>query len=376
MPSAHSSKASTPPTSIVFGYMKVPISLYLQSSDPPLAMNTKTDATLPLISLSPLLSPSTSPSTTTLQTAHSLLSALTTSGFLYLTDAPIPPSLLTRVYALSARFFALPTAHKAALAWTTPRANRGYTSLGKEKTSLGLSKEEVDAERVGHGPDQKESFEIGREDEEGYPNRWPPRGDGGEEFRAVMLEFWARCKELHAVVMRGIALGMGLEEGFFERFVRRGDNTLRLLHYPGVGAEAFAGGRVRAGLHSDYGSVTLLFQDERGGLQVERPDGGFLDVAPVEGTVVLNAGDLLTRWSNGLIRSTRHRVVEPPPSLKKGQGGDGRYPPRYSVAYFCNPDFDQVIEALPGTWEGEKGGKKWEPINSGDYLVQRLSATH
>ncbi|KAL8917195.1 MAG: hypothetical protein Q9208_008097 [Pyrenodesmia sp. 3 TL-2023] len=326
------------------------------------------DPTLPLISLTPFLDPS-SPST--LPTAHSLLSALTTSGFLYLTDSPIPPSLLSRVYALSAKFFARPTAEKDAVAWTTPRANRGYTTFGKEKTSLGLSKEEVDAERLGRGQDQKESFEIGRDDEEEHPNRWP---EGDEEFKGVMLDFFGRCKELHAVVMRGIALGMGLNGGFFDEFVPIGDNTLRLLHYPSVSADAFAGGRVRAGLHSDYGSITLLFQDERGGLQVERPDGSFLHVAPIEGTVVMNAGDLLTRWSNGLIRSTRHRVVEPP--LKKGQGVDGRYPPRYSVAYFCNPDFDKMIEALPGTWEGEKGGKKWEPINSGDYLEYRLSATH
>ncbi|KAI4184099.1 MAG: hypothetical protein LQ346_006160 [Caloplaca aetnensis] len=328
---------------------------------------SKTDPALPLISLAPLLSPSSS----TLPTAHSLLSALTNSGFLYLTDSPIPPSLLSRVYALSARFFARPTHEKDALAWTTARSNRGYTSLGQEKTSLGVSKEEVAQEREGQGQDQKESFEIGRDDEEGCPNRWP---EGDEEFREVMMEFFARCKELHAVAMRGIALGMGLEGEFFADFVKNGDNTLRLLHYPGVAADAFAGGRVRAGLHSDYGSITLLFQDERGGLQVERPDGSFVDVAPIEGTVVMNAGDLLTRWSNGLIRSTRHRVVEPP--LKKGQGQDGRYPPRYSVAYFCNPDFDKTIEALPGTWEDEKGGKKWEPVNSGEYLWQRLSATY
>ena len=96
-------------------------------------------------------------------------------------------------------------------------------------------------------------------------------------------------------------------------------------------------------------------------------------MTPIEGTIVLNAGDLLSRWSNGMIRSTRHRVVEPP--LKTGTIQDG-YPPRYSVAYFCNPDFDTSIEALPGTYGGDKGQKIWEAINSGEYLVQRLSATY
>ncbi|KAL9007880.1 MAG: hypothetical protein Q9173_006940 [Seirophora scorigena] len=344
--------------------------------------SSPSDPTLPFISLAPLLSydPSATP-----RAAASLLSALKTSGFLYLTDSPIPPSLLSRVYALSAEFFARAAAEKAALAWTTPRANRGYSGMGMEKTSLGLSKEEVSQERRGEeGEDQKESFEIGRDDEDGCPNRWP-QNDGDPGFKATMLDFFERCKRLHATVMQAIALALGLESSFFADYVRRGDNTLRLLHYPAVPAGAFSGGRVRAGLHSDYGSITLLFQDGRGGLQVEKRGGGFVDVTPVAGTIVMNAGDLLARWSNGLVQSTRHRVVEPPPPLW-GKGKEEReqenrdqdvwYPPRYSVAYFCNPDFDRVIEALPGTWEGREGGKLWEAINSGAYLEQRLSATY
>lgn len=241
--------------------------------------------------------------------------------------------------------------------------------MGQEKVSLHLSKAEVEKDRGGEGEDQKESFEIGRDNEEGQPNHWP---EDDFEFKQVMLDFWERCKQLHAVIMKGIALALKLEPDFFADFVKQGDNTLRLLHYPAVPANAFANGRVRAGLHSDYGSITLLFQDSRGGLQVERPDGSFFDVTPIEGTIVMNAGDLLSRWSNGLIRSTRHRVVEPP--LKVTTEGQG-YPPRYSIAYFCNPDFDKTIEALPGTWKSEKA-KKWEPINSGDYLEQRLSTTY
>ena len=94
-------------------------------------------------------------------------------------------------------------------------------------------------------------------------------------------------------------------------------------------------------------------------------------MTPIEGTIVVNAGDLLARWSNDLIRSTKHQVIEPR-SLQK----DGGHPPRYSIAYFCNPDFDRWIEALPGTWGGEKGNKKYEGVNSGDYLAQRLAATY
>ena len=239
-----------------------------------------------------------------------------------------------------------------------------------------LTKEDVAKDREGGGEDMKESFEIGREGEEGCPNRWPNTLEKeGAEFKLTMEGFFERCKMVHALLMRGIAIGMGFKAEFFEDYVKTGDNTLRLLHYPPVPPGGFEGGkRVRAGAHSDYGDVTLLFQDQRGGLQVEQPGGGgWLDVQPRENAIVINAGDLLARWSNDTIRSTVHRVVEPP--LKGGEKEDG-YPARYSIAYFCNPDFDKWIEAMPGTWEGVKGGKKYEGVNSGEYLVQRLSATY
>ena len=248
--------------------------------------------------------------------------------------------------------------------------------MGREKVSQGATKEDVAKDRQGAGEDLKESFEIGREGEEGCPNRWPDeREREGAEFKLTMGGFFERCKVVHAVLMKGIAIAMGLEADFFEDYVKVGDNTLRLLHYPAVPPGGFEGGkRVRAGAHSDYGDITLLFQDQRGGLQVEKPGGGgWLDVQPREGTMVVNAGDLLAKWSNDMIRSTKHQVVEPPLSGREREEG---HPPRYSVAYFCNPDFDKWIEALPGTWEAEKGGKKYEGVKSGDYLVQRLSATY
>lgn len=121
----------------------------------------------------------------------------------------------------------------------------------------------------------------------------------------------------------------------------------------------------------EAGSVTLLFQDDRGGLQVKSPNNTFVDATPIPDTIVVNAGDLLARWSNDLIKSTNHRVVEPP---RKPDQGDV-YPARYSIAYFCNPNFDKWIDAIPGTFkEGE--AKKYPGVNSGDYLVQRLTATY
>jgi isopenicillin N synthase-like dioxygenase len=221
-------------------------------------------------------------------------------------------------------------------------------------------------------PDLKESIEIGRDDEPNFPNMWPPLEEGNDwpqEFRTVATTFFQTCKVLHMQVMRAIAVAIGLDETWFDSFTDAGDNTLRLLHYPSVPKAVFDKNdlQVRAGEHTDYGSITLLFQDARGGLQVESPNGTFVDATPIEGTIVINAGDLLARWSNDQIKSTKHRVVEPPAKQET-------YPPRYSIAYFCNPNFSKDIEAIPGTYSG--GVKKYETINSGEYLVRRLTATY
>jgi isopenicillin N synthase-like dioxygenase len=227
-------------------------------------------------------------------------------------------------------------------------------------------------------PDLKESLEVGREGEEGMPNMWPST-EGDEDakvFKEVMQEFHGTCKDLHVQLMRAIALGMGIDEKWFDGFTDVGDNTLRLLHYPGVPKSVFKRSdgqlQVRAGEHSDYGSATLLFQDARGGLQVRSPKGTFVNATPIPDTIVVNAGDLLARWSNDTIKSTKHRVVEPPP--KEEDDGTETYPPRYSIAYFCNPNFERVIEAIPGTYE--ETGKKYEGIKSGEYLIKRLTATY
>jgi isopenicillin N synthase-like dioxygenase len=212
--------------------------------------------------------------------------------------------------------------------WTTPEANRGYSAPGREKTTTLTNQDDVKKLRDAV-PDLKESLEIGREDEPGHPNHWP--GEEGElvGFKETMVEFFGKCKELHTQVMRAIAVGLGIDETWFDGYTDVGDNTLRLLHYPEVKKDVFKinPGQVRAGAHSDYGSITLLFQDSRGGLQVQSPTGAFVDATPIEDTCVVNAGDLLARWSNDNIKSTIHRVVEPP------SGDRDIYPARYSIAY-------------------------------------------
>lgn len=312
---------------------------------------------IPLIDFSAFL---TGDAATKKSTAQAILAGFQTAGFVYLSKHGVPEDVLERTFAESAKFFKRPRGEKDALAWTTPevcfcfcyfgknltilflllllprlrdladdffflfsiQANRGYSQPGREKVTDAETPEEIEQIRAKEGSDLKESLEIGKEGEPGMPNPWPRQDAAGIRFREQMLQFFDECKILHINIMRAIAVGLNLEEKWFDRYCDAGDNTLRLLHYPEVPADVFRRRQeqqendvveqVRAGAHTDYGSITCLFQDMAGGLQVKSPTGKFVNATPIEGTVVVNAGDLLARWSNDVIKSTVHRVVEPP----------------------------------------------------------------
>ncbi|KAL9596520.1 MAG: hypothetical protein Q9219_005741 [cf. Caloplaca sp. 3 TL-2023] len=250
------------------------------------------EAPLPLISLEPLLHPSPE----TPKAVRALLSAFRTQGFFYLTgySTLIPQATITSVFAHSSRFFARPSSQKEQIACPSPMSHRGYMRIGREKVSHGHTAAEVAMERDQAGEDMKETFQVGREGVEEYPNYWPDSFDEeGAAFKEVMQDFFLKSSELHAVIMRGIALGFGLKEDYFDDYISSSDNSLRLLHYPAVPPGGFKEGKkARAGAHTDYGTVTFLFQDQQGGLQVEKADGsGYMDVKPIENTIVVNAGD-------------------------------------------------------------------------------------
>jgi len=173
-------------------------------------------------------------------------------------------------------------------------------------------------------------------------------------------------------MMRSIALGLDLPEDFFDQKIDLQCHNLRLLSYPPVKRILADGkGQARAGAHSDYGTLTLLFQDSVGGLEVMNPNTGvFIPATPIPGTIIINVGDLLARWSNDVLRSTLHRVVAPPAKLISST--ETITPLRQSIAFFCNPNFNTEIACLPNC--GTEA--RYPPVNTETYIVGRLTATY
>ncbi|GAA5878454.1 hypothetical protein JCM8547_006587 [Rhodosporidiobolus lusitaniae] len=304
--------------------------------------------------------------------AEELLSAAKDVGFLMLrnVDSIVPKEQVAEAFAKTQQFFDLPFEVKDKLEWECPESNRGYVRQGRERVTAVTDPEEIKKLRA-QAPDYKETMEIGKDYKEGaydspYENKWPETEF--PEFKPFMNSFFATCHTLHVEILRALALALDLGEHFFDDKVNQQAHNLRLLNYPPVEKEKIEGGGNRAGSHTDYGTVTLLFQDMVGGLEVqEKETGAFVPAKPVENTVVVNIGDLLQRWSNDVLRSTVHRVVLPSDLAP----GSTMTPRRNSIAFFSNPNLHEMIACLPNT-----GEPKYEPVECEKYLVSRLEQTY
>ncbi|TFY78148.1 hypothetical protein EWM64_g5864 [Hericium alpestre] len=314
------------------------------------------------------------------KTADQVVNGFKDVGFIYLSGHGIPEPVVNQAFQKSAEFFRLPSSAKDKLAWEDPRANRGYVQIGRERVTQSSDADEIAALRA-TAPDVKETMEIGRDWDATWKNRWPQEKDV-PGFKQTMLDFSQTCHEVHTGVMRSIALGLDLDEMFFEDKINEQFHNLRLLSYPPVKTSLLQReGQSRAGAHSvtaweDYGTLTLLFQDSVGGLEVQNPSTKLFQPAqPIPGTIVINAGDLLARWSNDVLRSTLHRVVLPPAQKVADTDTEGMTPARQSIAFFCNPNGGAEISCLPNCY-GPEREKKYAPVTTEEYIVGRLSATY
>ncbi|KAK6200682.1 hypothetical protein LQW54_009643 [Pestalotiopsis sp. IQ-011] len=311
--------------------------------------------------------------------ATELATACRQVGFVYIINHGVQDELLDEAFGWSKKLFDLPEEEKMLAPHPPgPNVHRGYSWPGLEKVSQYIHKEDQDSdaedEELRKVQDCKESYEIGSEDNPEQPNVWLPE-ETLPGFRSFMAAFYGHCYDTAKEILRAVALGIGLEdEDYLLRFHSGVNNQLRLLHYPPVETEKLSSNALaRMPAHSDWGSVTMLFQDDCGGLQVEDPSvpGTFVDATPLRRALVMNVGDLLMRWSNDYLKSTLHRVTVPPP---QAAGGDGRKKlmtrARYSIPYFVSPDSKSVIECLPACSTAENPAK-YPPVIQEDYRRMR-----
>jgi isopenicillin N synthase-like dioxygenase len=274
-------------------------------------------------------------------------------GFAVISDHGISADLIARAEAKAKEFFALPEEVKRSYFIPGGGGARGYTPFGIE-TAKGAS-----------AYDLKEFWHVGRELPEGHPyeelmapNLWPKEVPG---FRETFLELFAAFDTAGLRILQAIARYLGLHPDYFEDTVADGNSVLRLLHYPPTPGD---GPNVRAGAHEDINTITLLLGAEEAGLQLLDRDGNWLPITPNEGELVVNIGDMLQRLTNMKLRSTTHRVVNPPPE-RRGHS-------RYSMPFFLHfrPDF--LIETLPDCISADRPNQFPEPITAHDYLLERL----
>lgn len=276
-------------------------------------------------------------------------------GFAVIRDHGIPQDLIDRAEVMSKRFFALPTETKKAYRIEGGGGARGYTPFG------------VETAKDAKVHDLKEFWHVGRELPAGHPlsefmgpNVWPGEVDG---FRETFEELYAAFEKAGARVLEAIALHLGLPREWFAKTVEDGNSVMRLLHYPPLkGSDAE--GAIRAAAHGDINTITLLLGAEEAGLELLTTNGEWkaIDVPP--GALVVNIGDMLDRLTNGRLRSTTHRVMNPV--------GPAAYRARYSMPFFLHfrPDF--TIETLPGCVDPARPDDHPAPISSHEFLQQRL----
>lgn len=277
-------------------------------------------------------------------------------GFIAVRNHFLTDDLSARLYERTKEFFSLDDAIKQKYEIPSLAGQRGYVGKGKEHAK---------GRNTG---DLKEFFHIGQEVEdedaftEKYPhNIWPKEI---HDFREVSIAAYRKLEQTGEEILKAIALYLGIDENYFTPHVRNGNSILRAIHYyPVAHPEKLPDDAVRAAEHGDINLITLLMGASADGLQVLRRDGAWIPITALPEQLVVNVGDMLERLTNGKLKSTIHRVVNPPRHLMNT--------PRYSIPFFMHPRSDMSLDALACCVD-ESHPRQWPAILAGDFLQQRL----
>jgi isopenicillin N synthase-like dioxygenase len=324
--------------------------------DPALKAARVSLAEIPVIDIAALRD---GPAAARAETVGAIGAACRDIGFFYVVNHGVDAALVARVFAEAARFFALPEAEKAEIAIEHSACHRGWFMVGGEN---------LDPAKQKAAGDLKEGVKIGRDLGPDHPlvqagtplhgaNQWPSLPG----WREVMQNYYDELEALGRILLGSFAEALGLHADHFDAWLNAPMTTLGPLHYPpqrGHITEA----QIGAGAHTDYGCLTMLAQDDAGGLQVRNAAGRWIDAPPVPGSFVVNIGDMMERWTNGVFTSTLHRVVNI----------SGRE--RYSLPYFFDPDFSTPVACLATCLKpGE--APKYPPTTAGQHLLDMINAS-
>jgi isopenicillin N synthase-like dioxygenase len=311
--------------------------------------------TIPVIDISPLRDGSNPTAV-----AQALLAASQDLGFIYINGHGIPDEVITAARGYALDFFQ--SAEQEKRRYTISDKHRGWLSQGGAKMQDDLA------------ADLKESYIWGYQDDAGDtpcdhelrgPNQWPDFVPGME---SAALDYFNHADRVARCLLRGFALGLNLEADFFLRNSEVPLSRASFVYYPGqaVSSDKAAFG---VGPHTDFGLLTVLCQDHVGGLQVENLNGEWIDAPPIPGTLVVNVGDLLERWTDGAFRSTPHRVI------------NSSAEQRLSLVLAFDPNPETMIDAADIYDNGRQmkmdemkmDETKQDAISCGDYLIWRFA---
>ena len=280
-------------------------------------------------------------------------SAYENIGFVSLRNHFLDDVLVSDLYREIKSFFAMNLAKKKKYEIQGLGGQRGYVSFGKEHAK---GKKEGDLKEFWHfGQEPTADANL----TETYPDN--VLVDELPNFNTTGMQAYRLLEKTGVYVLRALALYIGVDEFYFDHWASNGNSILRPIHYPPISKEPE--GAVRAGAHGDINLITLLMGASSGGLQVLHKDGTWIDAIPQEDELVINVGDMLERHTNNKLRSTIHRVVNPP----KEQWDS----PRFSIPFFMHPRGDMNLDCMDMCVD-ETHPKSFDDITAGDFLQQRL----
>lgn len=274
-------------------------------------------------------------------------------GFVGVINHGVPQSTIDAFYDASKMFFSMPVDIKKKYEVAGLAGQRGYTSFGKEHAKQSMVADLKEFFQIGQfvGPDNPLKKE--------YPDNL--QIEEAPEFFEQGKSLYAAFEEAGGHLLRSIAIHLGLDEQYFADKIKDGNSILRSIHYPPITEEPKSA--IRSEQHEDINLITLLVGASAGGLQLLTSDNEWLEIMPQEGEIVINVGDMLQRLTNNYLKSTTHRVVNPP----KEQW----HVPRLSIPFFLHPKADMDLTCLASTVT-DSSPLQYEPITAGEYLDERL----